>query len=610
MSAAYFPNGVPSSVSAFGSFPAVTYNVDGEGRPFSASGVVTSVAYDAGSRPTSIVYAQSGVSDTYQYDPNTGRMSSYQYTVGGASMTGALTWNPNGTLNQLAIADGFFSGGSQTCNYGYDELARLVTDNCGTKWSQTFSYDAFNNITKSGSQPFMPGYSQTNNRYQNGATYDSNGNLLYDTFNSYTWNVYNHPATLVTGNSSVTCGTTGTCLTYDAFNRVVETNLAGVFRPRYFGPIGKALTGDRRLPLPGIGTLDQTSATAGHLLRSDWLGTSRFATNLDGTKFYDRAFAPYGEIYLEELGGTSTPEVFTGDTQDTFAGLFDTPARELHPVQGRWISPDPAHSGVNAYAYSTNPLGMIDPSGLDPDPPLSVNPIFIGPDFPPNKTEDIPVCDPGADCGDAAQRDVQVQMAVGGINNGGANVPWGIDPGSKLLFVYEGESVWCGGECQAAEDMREFQQFQQDVRNSTLISWGEGLWGALTNFFGSENEGELPEEPNPYITFGTDAVGLVAPFAGKTGEVLGPAGALLSIRNDPNPTNVFLNVAPFLMEETAGAPLAFVGAEGDVLGVTAQHVLNGMIEAMPGERTVDGNGHTIPNPAFQEQNICQDLGCN
>jgi RHS repeat-associated protein len=72
--------------------------------------------------------------------------------------------------------------------------------------------------------------------------------------------------------------------------------------------------------------------------------------------------------------GATTPLSFTGDTQDTIAGLFDTPNRELHPNQGRWISPDPAGMSAadpsnpqswNRYAYViNNPLSNIDPLGL------------------------------------------------------------------------------------------------------------------------------------------------------------------------------------------------------------------------------------------------------
>jgi hypothetical protein len=33
--------------------------------------------------------------------------------------------------------------------------------------------------------------------------------------------------------------------------------------------------------------------------------------------------------------------------------------------QGRWLSPDPAEAGWNAYAYATNPNSFVDPSGLN-----------------------------------------------------------------------------------------------------------------------------------------------------------------------------------------------------------------------------------------------------
>ena len=73
--------------------------------------------------------------------------------------------------------------------------------------------------------------------------------------------------------------------------------------------------------------------------------------------------------------GSTSNQNFTGDTQDTVAGLFDTLFRELHPNQGRWLSPDPAHAGWNLYAYvDNNPLTGIDPTGLKRDPEL----VFLG----------------------------------------------------------------------------------------------------------------------------------------------------------------------------------------------------------------------------------------
>jgi len=71
-----------------------------------------------------------------------------QYNIGSQSVVGDLTWNPNGTLAQLAITDPINSNNQQTCNYTYDDLARLASDNCGTIWNETFTFDAFGNIQK------------------------------------------------------------------------------------------------------------------------------------------------------------------------------------------------------------------------------------------------------------------------------------------------------------------------------------------------------------------------------------------------------------------------------------------------------------------------------
>jgi RHS repeat-associated protein len=86
---------------------------------------------------------------------------------------------------------------------------------------------------------------------------------------------------------------------------------------------------------------------------------------------FDLAHAPFGEIYASS--GTLHP-AFTGQRQDTVAGLFDFPARE-YSTQGRWPSPDPAGLAAvdstnpqswNRYAYVlNNPLALVDPLGMN-----------------------------------------------------------------------------------------------------------------------------------------------------------------------------------------------------------------------------------------------------
>jgi len=92
------------------------------------------------------------------------------------------------------------------------------------------------------------------------------------------------------------------------------------------------------------------------------------------------AYAPFGEGYA---GGQQYVQ-FTGagnawtvyDNENQTGSLEDFMFRRYNPVQGRWISPDPAGLGAvdpsnpqtwNRYAYvMNNPLNYIDPLGLGP----------------------------------------------------------------------------------------------------------------------------------------------------------------------------------------------------------------------------------------------------
>jgi YD repeat-containing protein len=225
LAASYYANGLVDTLSGIG-LPTLTYSPDGEGRVYSVragsgQNPLTSTSYNVFGLPTSVSLGSSD-SDTFGYDTNTGRMTSYQFNVGSPakSVAGTLTWNTNGTLNELAITDAFNSNNQQTCSYSYDALARLSGANCGSIWSQTFTADAFGNLTKSGTISFQPTYSastnqvtkvgnvtpgydangnltsdgvSTNNQITNsGFTYDADGDLTADGLYTYSWNAENH----------------------------------------------------------------------------------------------------------------------------------------------------------------------------------------------------------------------------------------------------------------------------------------------------------------------------------------------------------------------------------------------------------------------------------
>ena len=157
-------------------------------------------------------------------------MKTWDFKVNSVDETATLTWNDNWTLNELAITDGFNSGGTQTCDYnpttvsgtGYDDLGRIVGSSCGSSgsiWNQTDSYDQYDNLTKAstGFVSWNPDYSATTNHYScAGCTADSNGNVTNDGTNAYTWNEFSKMKTWAS-----------TTLVYDAFGRIVEVQPSG-----------------------------------------------------------------------------------------------------------------------------------------------------------------------------------------------------------------------------------------------------------------------------------------------------------------------------------------------------------------------------------------------
>ena len=252
---------------------------------------------------------------------------------------------------------------------------RVNNAHCGSVWSQDFTYDAFGNITKSGSIAWNPGYTQsppTNRCTLVGTSYDANGNLLNDTFHAYTWDPnWGNVLSVDTVN-----------LTYDALGRMVEQNRSGNYTEMAYGPAGlKALMfaqviSKAFVPLPGgaeaVYTKPGSSVMLTYYRHPDWLGSSRLASTPTRTMYTDQAFAPFGENYA----ATGTKDLdFTGQIASITDGLYDFTFREYHPKQGRWISHDPAGLGAvdpsnpqswNRYVYVGNsPLSLIDALGLD-----------------------------------------------------------------------------------------------------------------------------------------------------------------------------------------------------------------------------------------------------
>ena len=433
VSSLYWPNGAVNTLSNLSGLPTITYSTDGEGRmstvtASSGQNPVTGVTYNPNGQGqiTALTFGSSD-SDSFTFDPNTGRMTQYQYSVGSSPQTdtGKLSWNPNGSLQQLIIADQLNPADSQTCAYTHDALGRVASANCGAStWSQTFSYDPFGNIMKdvpagSTGMSFLPSYDYTNNTNRiisSPFTYNgNNGDMTADNSHAYSWDTENKLTGIDSGTSS------GICQTYDALGRVVEQDKGSACATSptssteiVYSPSGSKLAlmnGSSLIkafvPLPGGAEAVYNSSGLQYYRHADWLGTSRLVTTSSRTLYYSGAYAPFGENYAP-LGTQDLS--FTGQNQDTepsgaggAGGLYDFLYREHSPVQGRWLSPDPAGLAAvnpadpqswNRYAYVGNrPLNSVDPLGLilmgcDPDDP------FCGGCDPDDPFCGPPFCDP------------------------------------------------------------------------------------------------------------------------------------------------------------------------------------------------------------------------
>ncbi|MGH7836875.1 MAG: hypothetical protein ACREQC_03510, partial [Candidatus Binataceae bacterium] len=303
LNSVYFPNGAVSQLSGLPGLPTINYDVDGEGRISMASAPsgqnpLTNTTYNSASLPTQLTFGSLD-SDSFNYDPYTDRMTEYQFNVNGQSLTGALTWNDNGSLAKLQITDPFSPSDNQTCNYTHDDLSRIASATCSSSpvWAQTFSFDAFGNINKSGTNSFQPTYSYlTNQMTEIGSstpTYDANGNVTNDFLHTYTWDANARPVTI-----------DGVGITYDALGRMAEQNRSGAYTQIVYSPAGSKLAlmnaqalKKAMVPLTGKALAVYSSTGILYYAHADLLGSIRLGTTTGRGMYFDTAYAPMGETY-------------------------------------------------------------------------------------------------------------------------------------------------------------------------------------------------------------------------------------------------------------------------------------------------------------------------
>ncbi|WP_444929716.1 RHS repeat-associated core domain-containing protein [Microbulbifer sp. SSSA002] len=99
----------------------------------------------------------------------------------------------------------------------------------------------------------------------------------------------------------------------------------------------------------------------------DHLGTPDTLTNQEGEVVWSVAYKSYGNIALAHKNEIEQPIRFQGQYFDEETGLHYNRFRYYDPQVGEFTQQDPIGllGGVNNYQYVPNPLGWLDPLGLD-----------------------------------------------------------------------------------------------------------------------------------------------------------------------------------------------------------------------------------------------------
>ncbi len=351
------------------------YGFDAMGRPTTmtsgggATNWISGVTYNQLGMPTAITAGNASVAgETRAYNV----LGQLTQIVSGAYR---FDYNFSATANdgRITSQSAYLSGTLQeTVSYSYDSLNRMTNAN-GSGWSATYAYDGFTNLTgvvptgTNAPSPMSVAVNAATNRV-NGWNYDANGN---------------------------TTGKPGFTGSYDVENRLQVANAGTPTLQEYYGygadnrRVYQGRLDTRPGSLPGatqelvtfwsggkraaryelawsgatfaFKTLETNVYFGGKPLR---LGTQTnvVTDRLGSVRREAKDFFPYGQERTVTAGET---EKYATYMHDGRTDLAYADQRYYATGAGRFMTADPAGSGLNWYAYvGGDPVNNADPSGL------------------------------------------------------------------------------------------------------------------------------------------------------------------------------------------------------------------------------------------------------
>lgn len=354
------PNGITDQ-TGFNWASNGTYNAAGQltgmqNQLSTSSPLVRTIAYNNRLQPASIIASYMSYPKQVLY-----------YTYGTVGQN-------NGNISYIEN-DNPCCGRNQT--FTYDNLNRVITAGDASNWGESYTYDAWGNMTAK-TITRGTGYSfsvtaNANNQLSN-LTYDAAGEVTTDQLgNTYT---YNAEGRIVTAGSGT--------YTYDGDgNRVSKADDSGttLYWPSSVNGVidesnSSATSFGRQIYLGNLHIYSEDTSGNGRYLLQDHLGSTRVTVALNADTLDDLDYRAFGDIVANYGGAPSDNHyVFTGYESDASDSSTDYGQyRNLGVEMGRFTRPDPYDGSydptnpqsLNRYSYvKNNPLSHTDILGLD-----------------------------------------------------------------------------------------------------------------------------------------------------------------------------------------------------------------------------------------------------
>jgi RHS repeat-associated protein len=353
-----------------------TYDADGRLATVSAGAATTTYSYDVASEPIKTVLP-GGVVESRTWEA-TGWPATIKALSGEKTLDSfAYSYNPAGNPTQVITPAG-------TTTYAYDARDRIAscTGPSCTGGSTSWAYNAVN-LTKQTTPAGTTTYAYDADNQLSTATgpgaasttyhYDLDGRRTAAGANTYTWNASNEltGATVAGVTSAYAYDGDGLRLTstvggqmlsdaWDVNNEVPQLALEQ--------SSGSALV--RRYTY-GLGPVGMTTPSGSYYYQHDSLQGIAGVTDSSGAAQWAYSYAPYGTTTPTKLSPSApaNPIGYAGQYLDA-TGLYNLRARQLDPLTGQFLSPDPLQPSVQApynstYAYAADrPTVLVDPTGL------------------------------------------------------------------------------------------------------------------------------------------------------------------------------------------------------------------------------------------------------